>query len=175
MGLFSYFKREDPLGEGPPGWPLDLGALRLGPHALGEPPDSGDFWGCLLRGDSVWKPDGAGFGIGMSGGVLDHVLIDVGGFHGGFSRNGQPLAFGPETTVEEVVRCLGEPYWIDRSDGEVILFYEPRGGAMELQFEFPEGGLLGFITLARDGVLSDAAQRAAYGCNRPWPPTSGDT
>jgi hypothetical protein len=51
----------------------------------------------------------------------------------------------------------------------VILFYEYRAGAVELQFEFLDGKTLGFITLSSNGVLSEADQRKAYGVTQPWP------
>ena len=57
----------------------------------------------------------------------------------------------------------------DRSDGEVILFYEYQQGTVELQFEFGAGRALSFITLAMHGVLSTEEQRKAYGVTKPWP------
>ena len=170
MGLYSEFKREDPMSAGPPEWPLDVGSFRIGPHALGAAPDTGDLWGRLMHGDVVCQPQESGVEIGLSGGVVDHAFLDLSEFRAGFRRHGEILGIGPATTEAEIVRLFGEPYWTDRSDGEVILFYEFQGGEVELQFEFPQGDGLGFVTLTRNGVMSDAGQRAAYGCDRPWPP-----
>ena len=69
-----------------------------------------------------------------------------------------------------LLQLFGEPYWIDRSDGEVILFYEYAWGSLELQFEFPEATSLRFITVAVEGILSTKKQRDRYGVTKPWPP-----
>lgn len=170
MGLYSDFKREDPMAEGPPEWPLDLGRFRIGPHLLGEVPDAADLWGRLMHGDVVCRPEDTGIEVGLLGGKLNHAFVDLSEFTAGFLRDGEPLAIDSRSTETAVRELFGEPYWTDRSDGEVILFYEYRGGQVELQFEFPGGGGLGFITVSCRGVMSDASQRAAYGCDRPWPP-----
>ncbi len=158
------------MAEGPPEWPIDLGGFRIGPHVLGEPPAASDLWGRLMRGDVVCKPAGTGIEVGLRKGVVDSVFVDLAEFSAGFRLDGEVIELGPSTTEAEVRKRLGEPYWTDRSDGEVILFYEYRGGEVELQFEFPDEDGLGFVTLTRDGVMADASQRAAYGCDRPWPP-----
>lgn len=170
MALFSNFKREDPMAEGPPRWPVDLAAFKVGPHRLGEGPDSGDLWGRLMQGDMVCKPEGTGIELGLKQGAIDYALVDLAEFEAGFLRDGEELKLDSTSTEAQVREIFGEPYWTDRSDGEVILFYEFDSGRVELQFEFPDAGGLGFVTLARDGVMSDASQRAAYGCDYPWPP-----
>ena len=172
MALFSSFKREEPMDEGPPKWPLDLVRFRIGPHGLGEAPDTGSLWGRLMQTHAVGRPEGSGVEIGLVDGQIDSVFVEMEDFRGGFLRDGEACDLGPDSTVAAMQQLFGEPYWTDRSDGEVILFYEFRGGGVELQFEFPDGERLGFVTLSRNGVMSDAAQRAAYGCDRPWPPES---
>lgn len=170
MALFSHYKREDPMDQGPPEWPLDLGRFRIGPHPLGGEPDRSELWGRLMRGDAVCRPEGTGVEVGLRDGRIESVFVDLASFHGGFLRHGEPLPIDARSTEDGVRELFGEPYWTDRSDDEVILFYEYEAGTVELQFEFPGAGALGFATLARNGVLSDAAQRRAYGCDRPWPP-----
>lgn len=170
MGLFTSYQGLEDRMEGGPVWPIDLGAFRIGPHPLGGPPDPRDPWGRLLAGDAVFKPQDSGLEIGTRAGAIDYAFVEIGTFTGGFRRNGQPLDLGPDCCVDWVRKHFGEPYWTDESDGERILFYEYDGGCTELQFEFPDGQSLGFLTLSRDGVLSDATRRAAYGCDRPWPP-----
>lgn len=158
------------MDEGPPKWPLDLVLFRIGPHGLGEAPDTGSLWGRLMQAHAVCRPEGSGVEIGLVDGRVASVFVEVDAFKGGFLCDGESCGLGARSTVGEILQLFGEPYWTDRTDGEVILFYEFRQGAVELQFEFPDGERLGFVTLSRDGVMSDAAQRAAYGCDLSWPP-----
>ncbi len=91
-------------------------------------------------------------------------------FSGKFTKSGTALDLNTKTTEAMIVELFGEPYWTDRSDGEVIMFYEYLHGTVELQFEFSDGRALSFITLSRSGVLSIEEQRKLYKVNKPWPP-----
>lgn len=174
MGIFSFFRssnnRDDHESSAIPALPIDLGTFQIGSTSLDAPPSSSDpFHSQLTKADS-FKPKGQGIELGTDNGRLDHVWIDLKDFQGSFSRNGQPLKIGRNTSEQAILTFFGEPYWTDRSDGEVILFYEYKGGAVELQFEFPDGRNLGFITLLRNGVLSDPESRKSYDVDKPWPP-----
>lgn len=149
---------------------VDLGEFTIGSVELGSSiPPSHPILGSLTKGEIV-QPPGQGLEIGSSQGVLDYGFFDLGEFGGVFTRSGAPLGLNRTTTEGDVRKGFGDPYWIDRSDGEVVLFYEYRGGTIELQFEFPDGKTLGAVTLALNGVLSNAHQREAHGVNKPWPP-----
>ena len=175
MGIFSFFKSnrpQDALPESQPCPPMvvDLVDFKVGSTLLGAPVASSDPFHAALRKSDVFKPAGQGFEIGVESGLLDYGFFDLSSFKGSFTRAGQPVELGLETTEEDVLKTFGAPYWIDRSDGDVILFYEYRSGTVELQFEFPDGEALGMITLGRNGVLSEADQRENYGVTKPWPP-----
>ncbi len=149
---------------------VDLGAFRVGGRALGQRPGPSDFYAAELRGSDVFEDAGNGVEIGTEAGVLDYVFLTLESFPGRLSSDGVALDVGRGSDEAAVRERFGEPYWVDRSDGEVILFYEYAAGAVELQFEFPDGGALGFITMSRDGVLSTEEQRSLYGVDKPWPP-----
>ena len=80
------------------------------------------------------------------------------------------LLLSNTTNRKEIITIFGEPYWTDIDDSEIILFYEYQEGTTELQFEFPDGEHLEFITLIKGGILSKQAQRESYGVTKPWPP-----
>ena len=80
---------------------------------------------------------------------------------------------GPETNEAEILSALGEPYWTDRDGSETILFYEIQdawGRLTERQVELDERGRLKALLVLSEPLLADAAQRAAYGVDRAWPP-----
>jgi len=150
---------------------VDLARFTAGETALGHPPMPYESFMPALRREETLKPIGQGWELGLEDGLLDYVHLTLVEYAGAFHMNGQPLALTTATTENEILACFGEPYWRDRDgDGEVILFYIYQRGGVELQFEFPDGNGLGFITLACNGVLADEAQRKAYGVDKPWPP-----
>jgi hypothetical protein len=83
---------------------------------------------------------------------------------------GKSLILSSRTTREVVISIFGEPYWTDTDNSEIILFYEFQESTTELQFEFPDGEHLEFITLMKGGILSKQEQRESYGVTKPWPP-----
>ena len=88
----------------------------------------------------------------------------------GYDATGMKLSECPVIRDrEEIISIFGEPYWTDFDDSEIILFYEFQESAIELQFEFPDGKHLEFITLMKDGILSKKDQRESYGVTKPWP------
>jgi hypothetical protein len=165
MRLVSFFSsskdrdmpRIDPLV-------VDLGTFQVGSTPLGSP-----FPAVSLK-EEIFQLKGQGMEIGCQKGILDYGFFTVAEFKGNFALNGRALALSETTGEGEILGIFGPPYWIDQSDGDTILFYEYRAGTMELQFEFRDGGNLGVVTLSRNGVLSDAGDRKAYGVDKPWPP-----
>lgn len=176
MGLFSFFTSSSAKKAAldittPP--KIDLHKLSIDHSKLGSPVSLNDFFHKALQKTDVCNLAAQGVELGTKTGVLDYVLINVPTFSGEFLLGGELLNLSSTTSPDAVQRLLGEPYWTDRSDNEIILFYEPYEGEYEVQFEFPDSAGLGSILLAKQGVLSDLAQRQAYGVNKPWPPTSG--
>ncbi len=149
---------------------VDLGSFQIGSTSIGTPPSVADPFHAILTKSAVFEPKGKGVEIGAKDGLLDYGLFSLNLFQGTFTRNGQLLKIGRVSTEDDIRRIFGEPYWIDRSDGETILFYEYQSGAIELQFEFPDGAKLGFVTLLRNGILSDSVDRERYGVDKAWPP-----
>ncbi len=114
--------------------------------------------------------DRAGVEIEADGQNLNSLFITLGDYDGEFFRSGKPVLITPDTSPTEIEEKFGEPYWRDSSDGELILFYEYQGGGIEIQFEFPDSKSLAYITIAKDGVLSEAGQRQSFGVDKAWPP-----
>jgi hypothetical protein len=173
MGLFDFFfgGKETPesLPAMPPGFSIDLQTFSCGRSRLGSTVEPADYYSSGLHSKDTCEDKRFGIEVGTRAGVLDYVFVTCGGYPGGYCRAGEKLPINATTNVEEILELFGEPYWTDRSDGEVILFYEYEQGTVELQFEFTDGQTLNFITLARDGVLSSAEQRKAYGVTKSWP------
>ncbi len=152
---------------------IDLRTFACGNTKLGSAPDSRDFFAPQLKASDTYKSARDGFEVGTKQGVLDYAFITIGAYKGSFARSGAKVALDSGATPERVRAEFGEPYWIASKDQELILFYEFEAGRIEVQFEFPDKKTLGFITLARDGVLSDAEQRRLYGVTKAWPPKNG--
>lgn len=174
MSLFSFFRNlqpkvvsDTPLFETAE---IDLASFRVGATMLDELPSEEDFFAPMLARQDVVKCEEHGLELNTTAGKLSCAFITLEYFSGTLLKDGVQLDLSPETTPEEVLALFGEPYWTDRRDGEVILFYEYDGGRVELQFEFPDCIHLGYITLLTDGVLSTEEQRKSYGVDKPWPP-----
>ena len=178
VGFLSFLKskkaKTSQVGDLPSRVPLavDLGRFKVGSSSLGELPDNDDFFSQVLHRSDVYEDPIHGVELGVENRVLGYAFISVTEFDGRFLKNGEPTEISKNSLEADVRACFGEPYWIDRSDGEVILFYEYAGGSVELQFEFPDAESLGFVTMTRNGVLSTAEQRKSYGVDKPWPPES---
>jgi hypothetical protein len=149
---------------------IDLRTFTCGYTKLGSTPDARDFFSRPLRTSDVYQSARDGFEVGTKLGVLNYIFITLASYQGRFARSGARVALDSTATPERVRSAFGEPYWIDSSDEERILFYEFEGGKIELQFEFPDQKKLGFVTLVQHGVLSDAEQRRLYGVTKAWPP-----
>lgn len=176
MGLFAIFsscKNEPDSASAPSSnrsLTVDLINFRIGETELGSPPSANDFFTTELLSSKVFEDPSQGLELGAKEDGLDYLFLTVDHFNGKFLLGETPLEIDTRTTEEEIKQHFGEPYWTDKSEGETILFYEYRQGAIELQFEFPASGNLAFMTLTRDGVLATAEQRKSYQVNKPWPP-----
>lgn len=149
---------------------VDVCNFSVAGSEIGRPIATSSPFAKQLEKNGVYAPQGKGLELAASGGSLEYVFLTLKEFNGDFACDGERLELGPQTTEREVRERFGEPYWTDRDDGEAILFYEYQKGEREVQFEFPEDGRIGYITLSRSGDLSDPEQRKAYGVDKPWPP-----
>ena len=149
---------------------VDLSNYQIGGTPLGKAPWEGDIFAAQLMKDGTLTSEPGGYELGLTDGTLEYAFINLALFQGVFLIQDQVAPLGQQTSPEKIVALFGEPYWIDRDDGEIILFYEYRKGEIELQFEFPAADTLGYITLTKSGVLSGPEQRASYGVTKPWPP-----
>jgi hypothetical protein len=175
MGILSFFSsskgQDKPHDHQPPAAiTVDLKEFKIASTALGSPIAPADPFHAALQKAEVFQPAGQGLEVVTKNELLDYGFFEIGSFKGSFTRSGEPIKIGKDTTEKDIVEAFGEPYWIDRSDGEAILFYEYQRGTIELQFEFSDGKALSAITLSMNGVLSEADQRKAYGVTKPWPP-----
>ena len=126
--------------------------------------------GIELGSDTADLPTVKGVELSSDGKIFDSIFITLDDYDGEILQSGVKLSLSTATSPADIESLFGQPYWRDEEDSEVILFYEYEKGAVELQFEFPDSTTLGYITLARPGILSTADQRSAYGVDKPWPP-----
>jgi hypothetical protein len=83
-------------------------------------------------------------------------------------RCGQRRLALADMTEARWTELLGECYWRDADDEEVLLFFEfPYH---ELQVELTLDGAMKCLVVAGKPLMADEEQRRAYGVTRPWPP-----
>lgn len=170
MGLLAFLFGCSQPDRPAPRVSVDLLRFSIAGSEVGKPISADSPFARELAAAKVYAPQGKGLEVGAKGDALEYVVIKLDEFNGRFAADGAPLSLDATTTELDIRRRFGEPYWVDRADGEVIVFYEYRGGDIEVQYEFPDGVKLGYITISRSGVLSDAEQRRLYGVDKPWPP-----
>ena len=90
-------------------------------------------------------------------------------YRGHVTLGGDTVPLSAATTEAELRALLGEPYWRDSDDDEVLLFYERAEAQAELQVELRDGRLRS-VWAVSPGLLGDAEQRRRLGVTRPWPP-----
>ena len=149
---------------------VDLTRFIIGSTPLGKEPWDGDPFTKHLEKETTLKSNQYGYELGVKEGKLEHAFFALGIFKGIFLLEDKPLFLSNTTSKEKIISIFGEPYWTDLDDGEIIFFYEYQAGTIELQFEFPDGEHLEFISLMKSGVLSKQAQRESYGVTKSWPP-----
>lgn len=173
MGLLSSFDshRDDfNAGSGTGKLIVDLTNFKIGGTPIGKPPWDGDFFTQALLREETLQAKNSGYELGGKEGMLNSAFLALSEFQGAFLIEDKVSPLTNQTTKEEIIILFGEPYWVDLDDSEVILFYEYRAGKIELQFEFPDGEHLEFITLLQDGILSEEIQRKSYRVTKAWPP-----
>lgn len=170
MGLFGFLFGS--RGDSPQPQPLtiDLASFSCGHSQLGVAVSADDYFSNTLRTKDTFVDERNGVELSTARDALDSVFVTLKNFSGKFTKSGNALDLNTKTTEPQILALFGEPYWIDRSDGEAIMFYEYQHGTIELQFEFTDGRTLSFITLSQNGVLSTEEQRKNYKVNKPWPP-----
>jgi hypothetical protein len=89
--------------------------------------------------------------------------------------SGYEITLTPANSPDDITKIFGDPYWIDTSDDEVIMFYEYQKGIVELQFEFSDARHLSHITFMMNGVLAEEKHRGAYKIPKQWPPEDSST
>lgn len=152
---------------------VDLKLFSVDYSILNKPISSSDKFYAYFKTKDVLNLSKDGIEIGTKNDVLDYAFITLNSFKGRFLLKGNELQLTQKNHPESIVKIFGEPYWIDRSDGEVILFYEYKKGIIELQFEFYDSIHLSHITCMINGVLSSEKDRKSYNVNKPWPPDEG--
>lgn len=88
-------------------------------------------------------------------------------FAGELRRQGRRIDVHGQTTLQEFLQQVPDPFWIDDEEGDALVFYEFPG--LEWQVEFYEG-LLAQWEIRRPELDAPEA-RETYNVNRPWPPT----
>ncbi|MEZ5302784.1 MAG: hypothetical protein R3F11_19430 [Verrucomicrobiales bacterium] len=136
--------------------------VQSGRHGIGRAPFGDGLFAAPLQKSDVFEVAENGIELGTKDGVLDYAFLTIENFKGHFHWNGEPVAVGRDSREATIKKSFGEPYWIDRSDGETIMFYEYAEGTIELQFEFPDSGSLGFVTLSRGGSFDGGAAEALW-------------
>ena len=169
MGLFSFFKSPKPEAISPT---IDLVHLTIGDLKIGHEFSPSSSFIEDSEKPGTYSNEPSGIELGTKEGILDSIFIVLEPFTGRFLFDGKAMGLKAATTVTEIEQQLGEPYWTDRDDGEIILFYEFASGTLEIQFEFWENKGLACILITRNGVLSTEEQRKSYGVTMPWPPSS---
>jgi len=149
---------------------VDLKLFKVDHSVLNQPVSSADSFYNYFEKHDVLKLPKYGIEIGTKKGRLDYAFITFDSFKGSFLLEGASLKLTQENSPKDIERLFGEPYWIDSLDNEIIMFYEYRKGAVELQFEFSDSKYLSHITLMMNGVLSEEKQREAYKVTKQWPP-----
>lgn len=150
---------------------IDLKMFSVDHSILNEPIPSSDKFYTFLKTYDVLSLPKDGIEIGTKNNVLDYVFITIDSFKGKFQYDKNELQLTAKNNPKSIIGKFGEPYWIDRSDNEIILFYEYKKGMIELQFEFTDTIHLSQITLMMNGVLSSEEQRKSYKVTKQWPPS----
>ena len=149
---------------------IDLIKFKCNHTTLGEQPTLKEHFCDSFDENGYYEDNFNGVELGLSHRVLDYIFISIKPFNGKFFANGSELPIGKGSSENDIINLFGHPYWRDEDDSEVILFYE--NGRIELQFEFPNKGKLGFVTIMRSPVLEDPEQRKLYKVTKPWPPST---
>ena len=83
-------------------------------------------------------------------------------FKGTIRLNGSAIKTG------NLLNELGECYWLDKDEYELLHFYEYP--THELQIEQSHEKQIRCMIVTKDFLMADPEQRQAYGVDKPWPP-----
>ena len=78
---------------------------------------------------------------------------------------GTVLVNGIAVLPSSIVSGLGDPYWRDEDESEIVSFFE--FATYEIQVEQTLKGEIGRVIVTNDRLMDDAAQRKAYGVDKP--------
>jgi len=142
---------------------------RLGPPTSPLPMQSGVYiW--LSLGLQAFATKGILVGCSITLDPEEFEGMKV--FSGSLLRGGAKVPLGTDSTHEDVLRVLGEPWhrYADPEDAEasISLFYERRG--LEWEVEIVRSGKLGSITLHFPPTLARPETRRLLRVEKPWPP-----
>jgi hypothetical protein len=112
----------------------------------------------------------SGISISADGAVLTAIYVDLNDFDGEFSLSGKKLPISTHSSLRDIRRTLGEPYWQHKLDDETLYFYESKTGRREVTFTFSVLGRLRFVDISNYPIFVDPKQRERYGVDKPWPP-----
>ncbi len=143
------------------------GLMRLGPAEDREAAED-EIYRYYSRGLEVTADDGFVSGFRL----LWDPMEGFQPYSGTTILRGEPITLGQGTSESELKTLLGEPYWRDEDEAEILLFYEL--GEVEWQIELNKEGRLGQWSIVSPPLMADDEQRLAYGVTKPWPPASPD-
>ncbi|MEO1527049.1 MAG: hypothetical protein AAFX06_16545 [Planctomycetota bacterium] len=94
------------------------------------------------------------------------VLADPEGQFAGFK--GTICVNGSAIETASLLDELGEYFWLDRGDDELIYFFEFR--THEIQIEQSQSRQIQRVIVTNDALMADPEQRLAYRVDKSWPP-----
>ena len=150
---------------------VDLLTPSLNSIGLGAAVDEFSFLG---RSTSKFKTPLEFEDIGVSidnedDGTVSGFQIIFNDLESGFSSfPGTVLLNGTVVLPTAIVKELGDPYWRDEDEFEIVRFYE--FATYEIQLVQTLKGDLERLIVTNDHLMGDAEQRRAYGVDKPWPP-----
>jgi len=102
-------------------------------------------------------------------GTISGFQISLDGQTSGFSLfKGELQLNKRRITAADLERELGEPYWRDQDEEEILLFYEFP--SHEIVVEQALNGTSRHVNVIQEPSFADPEQRKAYGVTKSWPP-----
>jgi len=168
VGLVVWAARREgvPTDASLEGATVDLAAGKCGESRLGEAPAASEPWYGSQQALRVRSPSGA-VEVEVDEGVLVAITIFLKDFAGTLCVHGESVE-DSGLTEAGVTALLGQAWWRDEDEDEVLLFYEHP--SFELQCEFEGKRELTAVVLATDALMALEVQRQRYGVDKPWPP-----
>jgi len=153
---------------------LDLDQHTLSGVGIGERVERLSSLGKGISRDAIIAFPALGLAVSEADGLIHELIVyfghsaepDGGNFTGTSRYRGLPLDLSFFVTEPWLRDRLGEPFWRDEDENEVILFYEH--GQREWQVEFAADGSLKCWVICPP-LLADEEQRRAYGVTKAWP------